>query len=60
MDVIDTSKLWTSIIVAAFVLFFLMLGLVFANGQTFGQRCEKVAEAHSEAWRECVENLSKN
>jgi|SaaInl59LU_5_DNA_1037362.scaffolds.fasta_scaffold22739_5 hypothetical protein len=40
------------------ILFAIILIVVFATGQTFGQRCSKVYESHTTEWCECVERLA--
>jgi len=53
-----TRRATLRLLLAPLVLFALILGFVFATGQTFGQRCAIRFEVNSPEWATCVDDLA--
>jgi len=55
----NTLKYWVTVIYGGLALFGLLVIVVFATGQTFGQRCAKIWVSGSPDWHSCVHTFAE-
>lgn len=55
----DRYRLIVQMAIGGFAVGVFLIAFAFATGSTFGQRCAKIHPEKGEAWRQCIDRLSR-